>query len=113
MATTNQVLKARVERGAALLDAEQPDWAPRIDLDVLNMTSVGDCVLGQLYLETDNDESYSLGKGYSWGKQALSIADGEADVPYGFSTTGHRHDARLTPLWREAIEARCDVTEAT
>ena len=107
MATTDKVLKARVERGAALLDAEQPGWCERIDLDVLNMTSVGDCVLGQLYLETDNDSSYSLGKGYSWGKQALSIAVGEADVPYGFSTIGHNHDARLLPLWREAIKARC------
>ena len=107
MATTDRVLKQRVERGAALLDAEQPGWCERIDLDVLSMTSVGDCVLGQLYLETDNDSSYSLGKGYSWGKQALSIAAIGADVPYGFSTTGHRHDARLLPLWRETIEARC------
>ena len=49
MATTNAVLKARVERGAALLDAEEPGWAPRIDVPTLDISDGEHCVLAQLY----------------------------------------------------------------
>ena len=101
MATTTTVLKARVERGAALLDAEQPGWAPRIDVVRLNMTSGSECVLGQLFPASNIDS------GYAAGKRALGIAFPKTDVPYGFSLPQHQGDARLTPLWREAIEARC------
>ena len=102
MATTDKVLKARVERGAALLDAEQPGWAPRIDVPTLDMTSGFDCTLGQLY------------NGFWRGIDALSIKGWR----HGFVTTAttqaaadEDHD-RLLPLWREAIEARTG-TEAT
>jgi len=33
----------------ALLDEKRPGWATKVDLDRLNMSSVYDCVLGQVY----------------------------------------------------------------
>ena len=94
MATTTTVLKARVERGAALLDAEQPGWAPRIDVPTLNLASPSQCILAQLY-----------GPGWS---RVLGINHFDC----GFCTGDYSEFPRLLPLWREAIEARCDVTEA-
>ena len=106
MAVTDQVLKARVERGAALLDAEQPGWCERIDVPTLDMRNGCSCVLGQLY------PAPTSSTGYMAGKMALCLAFPETDVPYGFSTPGHMNDARLLPLWREAIEARCEGSGA-
>ena len=103
MATTNRVLRQRVERGAALLDAKQPGWAPRIDLVALDMSSGLTCVLGQLYAG-----------GYDTGVEALGL--GLNDPTYGFvehTTTAWGVDyARLLPLWREAIEARTGTEAA-
>ena len=47
-------IKERVQAGAALLDKVLPDWwngkeTPTIDLEILNMSCGGDCVLGQAY----------------------------------------------------------------
>ena len=106
MATTNQVLKARVERGAALLDAEQPGWASRIDVPTLDMSSGYACVLGQVY------EPGSLGSGYGTGIQALGIiGNALGTVSHGFNYDSAGDDTRLLPLWREAIEARCGGSE--
>ena len=107
MATTNRVLKARVERGVALLDEKLgPEWCERIVLPDLFMHSGNQCVLGQLYPST------SLVSGYVVGRDALGIGVRGEDVPYGFSMdAGHFTDRRLTPLWREAIEARCGGSE--
>lgn len=42
--------KHRVLRGIALLEAEHgPDWADKVDLDDLDLSSAHSCVLGQLY----------------------------------------------------------------
>ena len=107
MATTNAVLRKRVERGATLLDAEQPGWCKRIDLVTLDMGDTEQCVLGQMYGH------------YSDGVDALGLGLREyAGVYTKASTHGFDHDhafpgetddqyPRLLPLWREAIEARC------
>ena len=101
MATTTTVLKARVERGAALLDAEQPGWAPRIDVPTLDMGDGYHCVLGQTY------------PSFNSGAEALCLGQYTRVCDHGFDTYKPADYARLLPLWREAIEARCDVTEAT
>ena len=107
MATTDRVLKARVERGAALLDAKQPGWAPRIDVPTLDMSNCFHCVLGQAY------GSYGI------GVRALGLASLESSERVHVSAVVHGFEQllainaineqypRLTPLWREAIEARC------
>ena len=94
MATTDRVLRQRVERGAALLDAEKPGWAPRIDVPTLNLASPNQCVLAQLY-------------GHGWS-MVLSINH----LDYGFCTGDYSEFPRLLPLWREAIEARCEGSGA-
>ena len=103
MATTTTVLKARVERGAALLDAEQPGWAPRIDVPGLEMALGCYCILGQLY-----DGSYDAG--------VAALGLGLNDPTYGFvestTTAWSAEYPRLLPLWREAIEARTGTETA-
>ena len=97
MATTTAVLKRRVERGAALLDAEQPGWAPRIDVPTLRMRNPFSCVLGQLY------------GNYGKGLGALDLNAHTDGYDYGFHTYGPSR--YINPLWREAIEARCGGSE--
>ena len=99
MATTNQVLKARVERGAALLDAEEPGWAPRIDVPTLDMGDGRYCVLGQTYDSFDS------------GTSALNLRRRQRMQSHGFDAVGYDEYDRLLPLWREAIEARCGGSE--
>lgn len=41
-------LEARVERGAALLDRELPDWRERVHVGALDMRSCALCVVGQV-----------------------------------------------------------------
>jgi hypothetical protein len=41
--------RERVAKGAAVLDAEVPGWADRIDLDSLELRNTNQCVLGQLF----------------------------------------------------------------
>lgn len=43
-----EVLRPRVERGAALLDSTEPYWWKRIE-DELDMSSCRSCVLGQVF----------------------------------------------------------------
>jgi hypothetical protein len=38
-----------VKRGAALLDVKLPGWWQRVDLEVLQLASTNQCVLGQLF----------------------------------------------------------------
>ena len=95
MATTNAVLRKRVERGAALLDAEQPGWAPRIDVPTLDISSPRYCVLGQTYPTLRS------------GIEALHLSPYQRVCSHGFDSDGYDQPQRLLPLWREAIEARC------
>lgn len=46
---TALTIAERVAAGAAWLDAEQPGWVDRIDLDRLNLASSCRCILGQLF----------------------------------------------------------------
>jgi hypothetical protein len=45
---TVTLVGTRVERGAAWLDQVAPGWEDKIDPHLLNISSVRDCVLGQL-----------------------------------------------------------------
>lgn len=42
-------LRAKVERGAKLLDEKLPEWRSKIDLDLLDISTATQCVLGQLF----------------------------------------------------------------
>lgn len=45
----SESMQERVRRGAALLDQHRAEWAEKIDLDRLSMSSRCGCVLGQLH----------------------------------------------------------------
>ena len=104
MATTNAVLRKRVERGATLLDAEQPGWCKRIDLVTLDMGDTEQCVLGQMYGHY-SDGVDALGLGLSEYAGVYTDA-AEHGFDHAYFPDDGEHD-RLLPLWREAIEARC------
>lgn len=105
MATTNRVLKARVGRGAALLDDKQPGWAPRIDVPTLDINDEYHCVLGQVYKPGLHQSGYAAGLNALNGTSVLNTQ------AHGFNIDNPGDDARLLPLWREAIEARCGGSE--
>jgi hypothetical protein len=45
----NDVLRQRIERGIAVLDANVTDWREKIDLDTLSLDDIESCVLGQVF----------------------------------------------------------------
>jgi hypothetical protein len=91
------VMAERVAVGAALLDAELPGWAERIELGLLDLGSPRCCVLGQLY------GTYSVGLaevGFGWL--------GDHSREYGFTAYPTEGDtfAGLTAAWRGEVAAR-------
>jgi hypothetical protein len=70
----------RVKRGMALLEERHgPDWVGMIDLAELDLRDGHSCVLGQVYLASEE------GDGYSCGVIDLDIE--VTDHNYGFSVT--------------------------
>lgn len=79
--------QSRVNRGAALLDAEFPGWFERIDTDSLDIATCSRCVLGQVYGDylmgvlkvlpsEDTDDAY-------WNRVAeygFTLRDDDADI---------------------------------
>ena len=52
----------RVAAGAALLDEHRPGWDGQIDLERLSLPSTCDCILGQIFPDTDDgDDGYWAG----------------------------------------------------
>lgn len=93
-------MRARVSRGARLMDAECPGWHNRIDVDALNLASCTECVLGQ-----------EFGR-FSIGMEQMPIWMGS---DYGFALApkelGTAVEVRrdwnlLTEYWLEEIHLR-------
>jgi hypothetical protein len=88
-----------VQLGARLLDERRPGWASEIDLASLDLGSLCDCVLGQLYgsfghgtdvLVPDAD----LGHSIQWSRR------------YGFDREPGVSYVELSDQWRVEIEER-------
>jgi hypothetical protein len=91
MATINE----RVRRGAALLDERTPGWMERINLDRLDIGSLADCPLGQVF------GGFWAGHQHLWGTLWMSgeaRQHGFADLPKNFTA--------LTETWRALISER-------
>jgi hypothetical protein len=90
----------RIARGAAFLDEKQPGWRERIDLEALNLASLENCVLGQVFGHFDG--------GFAALADAGLVAD-VATLDYGFDVNGDEDDdgwySVLTQEWREYIES--------
>jgi hypothetical protein len=97
-----------VGRGAALLDRECPGWENEIDLTRLDLSSVYDCVLGQIYGVEPARRRYAR-PGYSYGREELGIGCIQASIDHGFSL-GHdplSYDYRsLTSEWAHLVATR-------
>jgi hypothetical protein len=97
----------KVAQGAALLDAEVPGWAQRIDLPSLSMRDGSHCVLGQLFGDYFNGTS-TLGIKYQWQQK---VSHGfTIDLPARLGRTMDRDIDRefrlLTSAWKSLIGQR-------
>lgn len=99
------LIRLRVANGAALLDAEVPGWADKINLDTFDMSYPRTCILGQLFGE------------YVDGRAALNLnVVTDDDVRHGFDSQGG--DETIVALeyyslgvcWEQAIDARAGYT---
>lgn len=89
------------ENGAALLDEKVPGWAERIYLDELEISSLDDCVLGQLFGEYHNG-MIALFPGY----EAKPLVDQEwLGRQHGFDGEFGLMPA-LGDAWKELIRGR-------
>lgn len=84
------VLETRVKLGAALLDEKYPNWYKHISVSRLNMSSMCNCVLGQLYGD------------YQRGKTKLNLIFGPV---FGFDGEQGTH-LKLRELWKKEIRDR-------
>lgn len=94
-------LKQRVIKGAQLLDSERPNWFTQIDTDKLHMSSLCDCILGQVYGD------------FETGTKELFTGDEcETCVSYGFDWFLKEREENgniqfeLERLWKEQINTR-------
>lgn len=70
-------IEQRVSNGVALLDEHQPGWRDLVNVEILDIESLGDCILGQVY------------GGYIAGASALGISSADvADATTVQSTYG-------------------------
>lgn len=87
------MLMERIENGMSFLDETNPGWYYDINLLTLDMTSINDCVLGQLYCTYYN------------GVTSLDITTIDS-VSYGFDVWGDEDDSELTAIWKDQIASR-------
>lgn len=102
MPTINRSLA--VERGAKLLDERHPDWVGEVNLDDLEMDSIFQCILGQIY------GSFAAGMEELFGEDDLNIHD-QLAFEHGFDADWvDEHDyhrfQELHAAWEEEIEER-------
>lgn len=109
--------RARARRGAALLDAQDPGWAERIDPGSLELADGAHCVLGQLHGEFRR----GLLRTRIWdGSSApgLTLFAGASPEALGFyarsgdDALAALDYALLNRAWREEIHRRRDAVAA-
>lgn len=83
-----KILKRKVRKGIKLLNSEAPDWFRRIKTNQLDLNSVNDDILGQIYGH------------YLNGLRSLGIHDAEE---YGFSGKSEEENRKLKLIWTSEI----------
>lgn len=83
---------AKIASGITLLSRGDSEWMDKVDFTRLNMNSVKDCVLGQLYGDYDK------------GLVQVGIAESSSGV-YGFTTSDWSGDSMssLTKAWKDTF----------
>lgn len=94
-----------VAAGAALLDAQYPEWFKAIDLEVFEISDGQRCVLGQVFKEV------AVGRhvdGFMFAIESRQIVDDTG--PYGFDEWYDNDEEvlyeHLQPRWVEEITRR-------
>jgi len=87
------IIAQRAARGAEFMDRVRPGWFNEIRLDDLEMLSLKDCILGQIY------------GSYSRGLLTVGLNSLWMPVRYGFALV-LVFSWRLTRAWRREIEQR-------
>jgi hypothetical protein len=99
---------SRVQAGAALLDAHDPDWFKKIDVDKLRMSGGCSCILGQLFgsywrgletLEPRLPTIYCISPSLGFHIHQIQSLRGETNA-YN----------RLARCWRDLIQERRQTT---
>jgi hypothetical protein len=92
MTSIIKTYESRIKKGIAILDRKlgRKNWAKKIDLAELDLSSPNVCMLGEIYGD------------YSDGKDKLKIKSGET---YGFEIGNGSHEdyGTLTRLWIGAL----------
>jgi hypothetical protein len=105
MMTTTEA-RARVERGAAMLDVQYPGWYKRIDQRVLDMEVSSCCVIGQVcgsYHKTFGRDAKTID---IWGTQVDPVQCGFA-LPNGVDDGYDRQEwSTLQETWLALITER-------
>lgn len=96
-------MNENVLRGAQLLDKKRPNWYNEIDLEKLDIKSIDNCVLGQLYdyFVTGLDE---LGVDYSNASESLHGFDIHLESSHQTGQDVAYEQLRLA--WIEEIKKR-------
>src|SRR5688572_21035608 len=87
------VAAVSVASGAALLDERMPRWHWKIDLPTLDPSSMGKCILAQVF------------GGYEEGLAALQLRDA-MEFELGFVCSARTHTSMLNGAWKRLIALR-------
>jgi len=96
--------EARVLKGIRFLDSNKPGWRDSIEIEMLDLSDISECVLGQVF------GSYEEGV-YSFGISSAQVDDFlEVQSSYGFDLTHDeladdcvKHYESLTQEWVKQI----------
>lgn len=83
----------RVSAGAEMLDALEPGWRDRINVETFDIYSTTECVMGQL----------SNGDGYNAGVAYYGL-DGDTAREYGFDLTYAEYRSEREPEYWQALQ---------
>lgn len=90
---THQEIESRVATGAALLDADQPNWFRRVDVGRLQLSDCAHCVVGQL---TARDVNLSDEEHFKFGLARLGLWTNAATAAHGFAVARDDYDVRAS-----------------
>lgn len=107
--------KARVKKGAALLDQAIPGWWRRVVFNRLDMGDCNSCVLGQVYAGGANKVPGYEEDGFNFGCRELGLTQRQTAGSLGFDC--YKDEDWITfhllrDFWIEEISARRKASRA-
>lgn len=109
-------MRARAERGAALLDTARPYWYESISVGALDVADCRTCVLGQVYGDYASGRAALFPDPSNYMSTSAEVSVDTTSDYYGFSMFDvsvfvSQWDT-LTQAWRDIIsERRCRVLD--